>query len=113
MNLWDKILQKPKQNSVRYVIVMLITVAILLTFIPLTPFAMQVFVRVHVDLDMGNITLEVEQTDRIEDIKQKIADKNAIPAEDQILIFAGNVLENGNTLQDYTVPKDAKGCTAV
>ena len=42
-----------------------------------------------------HITLEVEPTDRIEDIKTKICDKEGIPVADQELSFAGHVLEEG------------------
>lgn len=66
--------------------------------------AMQIFVRTVVG---NHITLEVEPTDRIEDIKAKIQDKEGIPAEKQILTFEGRNLDDGNTLQDYSIQKDS------
>jgi len=50
-----------------------------------------------------NLTIEVEPTDRIEDVKAKIQDKlNILPTEQQ-LIFSGTVLEDGSTLEDYSI----------
>ena len=61
---------------------------------------MQIFVRL---LTGKCVTLEVEPTDKVEDLKAKYQEKEGVPPDQQRFVFRGKQIEDGKTLQDYSI----------
>jgi len=93
-------------ENIIFKILFIIFVAIILIFFSTQAnAAFQIFVK---NIGTGKIiTLDVEANDTIQNIKAKIQDKEGFAYERQSLTFGGTVLEDGRTLSDYNIPKNA------
>ena len=96
-----------RYKTAHHLLAILLLLILVIGLPPATSSAMQVFVKLQVEGGSQQSTLEVEPTDRIEDVREKIFEKTGIPAEQQVLTFNGEELEDGKTLQDYVIRKDS------
>ena len=86
----------------RLLLIIAIT-ALLVSVLCVSASAMQIFVKTP---SGTHATLEVDLTDRVEDVRSKIEDKLGFSEEEYRLLYNGTELLDGNTLQDYSIHKD-------
>ena len=65
---------------------------------------MQLFIKIE---NGTNIKLDVENSDSIENIKEKIYDQEGIAIDNQRLMFIGKQLEDDRILADYNILNDS------
>ena len=82
----------------------ILSLLVLLLLVAVPASAMQIFVKT---LTGKTITLDVENTNTILEVKGMIETKEAIPTGMQRLIFAGKELEDSKTLADYNIQKES------
>ncbi len=92
-----------KQNTKRLfgVLICLVLMLVLVMGFATPAFAMQIYVQI--DTGAENLTLEVEASDSIENVKAKIEDKTEISTSRQTLYYGETVLDDSNTLYSYNI----------
>jgi ubiquitin len=75
-------------------------VTVLLFSMTIKVFAMQIFVKT---LTGKTITLDVEPSDSVENVKAKIQDKEGISPSEQKLYYIGRQLVDDRGLSDYYI----------
>lgn len=67
-------------------------------------FGMQIFVKT---MNGKSIAFEVEAEDTVASLKEKIAEKEGVPTDQQRLVYNGKQLIDESTLQSYQIEKES------
>lgn len=65
---------------------------------------MQIFIKT---LTGRTITIIVEPTDTVRNVKEKIKDKDAVPVNEQRLLYAGKELKDEDKLLEYNIQMES------
>ena len=84
----------------------LLVFCMMMSFVPMMASAMEIYIDLTI-VGQANLTLEVEQGDSIDVVKEKIRDKTGFSPDVQRLFFGEKELENGRTLADYNIHKES------
>uniref|UniRef100_UPI004029285D InlB B-repeat-containing protein n=1 Tax=Candidatus Fimenecus sp. TaxID=3022888 RepID=UPI004029285D len=84
----------------------LLAFCMMMSFVPMMASAIEIYIDLKI-VGQANLTLEVEQGDSIDNIKEKIQDKRGFSPDAQRLFFGEKELENGRTLADYNIHKES------
>ena len=84
----------------------LLVFCMMTSFVPMMASAIEIYIDLTI-VGQANLTLEVEQGDSIDVVKEKIRDKTGFSPDAQRLFFGEKELENGRTLADYNIHKES------
>ena len=84
----------------------LLAFCMMMSFVPMMASAIEIYIDLTI-VGQAKLTLEVEQGDSIDNIKEKIQDKRGFSPDAQRLFFGEKELENGRTLADYNIHKES------